>query len=123
MLPTAFSWASCSVYRPVSWKRSGGWAMHSRKWIAKAMDWPQASFSGCCGHYGTYRLSTISGPLPHTAPTGCRFSRVHRGHDGHASADRVDLHEHEKRVVGAAHARKFDRFPGHFQRTTDDKAA
>jgi hypothetical protein len=37
------------------------------------------------------------------------FSRLQLGYDGYASADRVDLYEHEKRVVGAAHACKFDR--------------
>jgi hypothetical protein len=59
--------------------------------------------------------------------TRCRLaavlSRVHVGHDGCASADRMDLHEHEKRVVGAAHAYVFDRFPGHFQRATGDGSA
>jgi hypothetical protein len=59
--------------------------------------------------------------------TRCRlaafFSGVHVGDDGYASADRMDSHEHEKRVVGAAHARVFDRFPGHFQRATGDSSA
>jgi hypothetical protein len=39
------------------------------------------------------------------------FSRVQLGHDSYASADRVDLYEHEKRVAGAAYACKFDRLP------------
>jgi len=59
--------------------------------------------------------------------TRCRLaavlSRVHVGHDGCASADRMDLREHEKRVVGAVHAYVFDRFPGHFQRATGDGSA
>ena len=51
------------------------------------------------------------------------FSRVQLGHDSYASADRVDLYEHDKRVVGAAYACKFDRLPCPFQSNTCDSRA
>jgi membrane protease YdiL (CAAX protease family) len=51
------------------------------------------------------------------------FSCVQLDDDSHASADRVDLYEHEKRVVGAAHACKFDKLPCRFQRSTRDSRA
>src|SRR5208283_3850102 len=63
----------------------------------------------------------VSGDRYSTRPLlAAVFSRVHLGHDGHEGADRMDLREHEKRVIGAAHACKFDRLPCRFQCTTCD---
>jgi hypothetical protein len=51
------------------------------------------------------------------------FSCLHLGHDGQASADCLDLQQHEKRVVGAAHAYKLDRLPCRFRCSTRDSCA
>jgi hypothetical protein len=40
------------------------------------------------------------------------FPGVRRGHDGHASAHCLDLHQHKKCPASAVHARKLDGLPG-----------
>src|SRR5260370_40787549 len=40
---------------------------------------------------------------------GAIFSRVHVRYDGNARADRMGLHQYEKRIVSASHPYKFHR--------------
>src|SRR5579863_4992469 len=61
--------------------------------------------------YSTWRL--LAAVLP----------RVQPGDDGYASADRVDLHEHEKCALGATHACQFHGLSCRFQCTTCDSRA
>jgi hypothetical protein len=51
------------------------------------------------------------------------FRCVRLSDDRHASANRVDLHEHEKHLAGAVDARKFDRLSCLFQSATRDSFA
>jgi hypothetical protein len=51
------------------------------------------------------------------------FSGLHCGHDSHASADLLDLHQHQERFDGPTHARKLYRLPGYVQRPACDISA
>src|ERR1700730_1294280 len=66
--------------------------------------------------YGTCPSSTTSEPPRRTVTTGSPSSGVRCGHDRHASPYLLDLYQHQKRAIGPAHACKFHRFPGNFQR-------
>lgn len=97
--------------------------MHSRKCFREqwaSLEHPTRAVVGSLAST-CYQLSW------HRHSTWCLLaailSCVQLGHDGHASADRVDLYEHEKRVVSAAHACKFDRRACPFQRSTRDSRA
>jgi membrane protease YdiL (CAAX protease family) len=63
-------------------------------------------------------INYLGTTTPHGAHWLQFFFRVQLGHDGHARANRVDLYEHEKPVVGSAHACKLDRLPCRFRGTT-----
>ena len=61
----------------------------------------------------------------HTArPPLVRLSpRIHVGHDGHASFDLLDLHQHKQRLDCPAYPRQFHGLPGHLQRPARDRRA
>src|SRR5215469_6662584 len=71
LLRMGFSWASCSVFRPGSWKRLGGWGSPSLHCRDNVLHFQPQSCSGCSGDSGTCLSSISSARQRPTVPTCC----------------------------------------------------